>query len=109
VVWVTTSAAPASAHAAASDWSLRPLTSLIMCAPAPSAARATGPRQVSTDTSAPRAASRPITGTTRSISVSTGTASVSVRPDSPPTSTIAAPSSTSLIPRSASSSGCFGP
>ncbi len=104
-----TSAAPASAHAAATDSSLSPLTSLIMCAPAASAARATGPRQVSTDTSVPPAASRSITGTTRSISISTGTASVSVRPDSPPTSTIAAPSCTSRRPRSASSSGSFGP
>ncbi len=106
---VITSAAPASAHAAATDSSLRPLTSLIMCAPASSAARATGPRQVSTDTSVPPAASRSTTGTTRSISISTETASVSVRPDSPPTSTIAAPSSTSRTPRSATSLGSLGP
>ena len=108
-MWVITSAAPASAHAVATDSSLRPLTSLIMCAPASSAARATGPRQVSTDTSAPAAAKRSITGTTRSISTSTSTASVSVRPDSPPTSTIAAPSSASSSPCSVSSSGSFGP
>ena len=98
-VCVITSAAPVSAHAPAMLSSLSPLTSLIIAAPASSAARATGPRQVSTDTSAPSAARRSTSGTTREISSSTGTASVSVRPDSPPTSTIAAPSSSSAWAR----------
>jgi hypothetical protein len=108
-VWVITRAAPLAAHACATPSSLSPLTSLIICAPAASAARATEPRQVSTDTVIPAAARRFTSDTTRAASSSAGIAWVSVRPDSPPTSTIAAPASICAVAFAASSSSVLGP
>ena len=94
-----TSAAPAAAQASAISGSRRPLTSLIMAAPAASAAWATGAFQVSTETIRPSAASRSTRGTTRSISTSGGSGSALVTPDSPPTSIISAPCSVSSSAR----------
>ena len=74
-------------------------TSLRMQAPAASAALITDARLVSTETATPRAASASTTGTTRRSSSSSGTASAPGRVDSPPTSTMAAPSDTISSPR----------
>jgi hypothetical protein len=74
------------------------VTSLIMRAPAATAADATSGFRVSIDTLAPSAARASITGSTRRNSSSTGTGSAPGRVDSPPTSTQSAPSSSSRRP-----------
>ena len=69
--------------------------SLIIAAPASSAARATSRFHVSTETGTPSAASAATSGTTRAISTSGGVVAVYVTPDSPPTSMMSAPAATS--------------
>ena len=94
---ITTNPAPLSALTRATVASSRPPdTSFTMCAPADTAASATVPFTVSTETTASgRSASTPrITGSTRRISSTALTGSAPCgRVDSPPMSTRSAPSS----------------
>ena len=92
---MTTSAAPDAAATSASSGSASPLTSLMIAAPASTAARATSGFHVSTETVTPAATSRSTSGTTRPASTSAGVTSVYVTPDSPPTSMRSAPAATS--------------
>ncbi len=87
---------PASHEAATSTiaGSRKPETSLMMLAPAHTAARATSACRVSMLTHMPRSASARTTAMVRASSSSIGTASAPGRVDSPPTSIIWAPSST---------------
>ena len=83
--------APASATTPASSGSPRSaVTSLTSSAPSSSARRATSAFEVSIETGTPASPSR--TGTTRRSSSSSATPAATGRVDSPPTSTIAAPS-----------------
>ena len=75
----------------------RAVTSLTSSAPSSSARRATSAFEVSIDTGRPRSSSS--TGTTRRSSSSSETAAAPGRVDSPPTSTIAAPSASIARPR----------
>ena len=87
-----TQGTPASATVRAMCGSARPPeTSLIMLAPASTAAAATAARVVSTVTRTPAATRSRITGTTRAVSVAASTRSAPGRVDSPPTSTRSAP------------------
>ncbi len=81
-----------------------PDTSLTRTAPASSAAAATDALVVSTEQSMPSAASAAITGTTRSRSVPASMRWAPGRVDSPPTSTMTAPSATSCRPRAIAAS-----
>ena len=76
-----------------------------MRAPASRQARATAARRVSIETTTPRPASASTTGRTRRSSSSAGTAGQPGRVDSPPTSTMSAPSETKRRP---SSMACAG-
>ena len=71
---------------------VRPETSLTSIAPASTAASAVSARMVSMLTLTPAATSARTTGRTRACSSSTGTRSAPGRVDSPPTSTMSAPS-----------------
>ena len=87
--------APATTPAISGSWRNAD-TSFTIRAPACSAASATAALRVSTETIGPtEAAKRSITGTTRSSSSPSDTGSAPGRVDSPPTSTIAAPSAAS--------------
>ena len=103
---ISTIPAPAPLTTASIRSSRAPVTSLTMQAPASSAAAATSGLRVSTEMGiVSAAASRLITGTTRSRSSSAGTASAPGRVDSPPTSITSAPSAAIARPRSAAASG----
>ena len=69
--------------------------SLMMVAPAVTAARATAALRVSMETRAPLAASASTTGNTRRSSSASGTGRAPGRVDSPPTSMMSAPSAIS--------------
>src|ERR687892_304195 len=98
----TTTGTPSPAKASSIPGSRAPDTSLTTTAPASRAARATSGLRVSieigTSTLATSAAKRLITGRTRLSSSSTVTWSDPGRVDSPPTSTMAAPSSAIATP-----------
>ena len=94
---------PYSAATRTISGSSKPETSLRMCAPASSAARATPGWRVSTETSTPRATRASITGTTRAISSSCPTGVKPGRVDSPPTSMRSAPSSSILSAQASAS------
>ena len=79
---------------------VKPVTSFRIEAPSLAAMRATSGWRVSTDTMAPAAASSRMTGTTRRASSSGSTAVNPGRVDSPPTSMMSAPSSSSRKPHS---------
>ena len=76
-----------------------------MRAPAPTASRATSLRMVSTDTTAPSAASAVMTGMTRASSSSTSGRVAPGRVDSPPTSRMSAPATRSSRPWAIAASG----
>ncbi len=80
----TAASLPASASSAPGACSAR--TSLIIAAPAASAARITAGFIVSTETTIPAAASSFVSGTTRAISSSSSTGAAPGRVDSPPMS-----------------------
>ncbi len=77
---------------------VRPLTSLMIVAPAANAASMTAALRVSIDTVTPCSASAATTGRTRRSSSSSGTSTAPGRVDSPPTSTMSAPSAASRKP-----------
>jgi hypothetical protein len=79
--------------------------SLIMRAPAAIAARITAALRVSIETSTPALASASITGAVRLISSSAEIASAPGRVDSPPTSTMSAPSARSCKPCATAAAG----
>ncbi|MCW0466050.1 hypothetical protein NB705_003123 [Xanthomonas sacchari] len=90
---ISTTGTPSSAAASSAPGWRRACTSLIMPAPAATAARITSGLKVSTlNGSAVCAASRSITGITRRSSSSTGTGVAPGRVDSPPMSSTSAPS-----------------
>src|SRR4029453_9617668 len=98
------SAAPGGATPAARSGSpRRAVTSLTSAAPSSSARRATSALAVSIETGTPSSSSS--TGTTRHSSSSAETPAEPGRVDSPPTSTIAAPSSTMRRADSTATSG----
>src|SRR5690348_16028831 len=96
---------PSSAAASSAPSRRSAYTSLIMPAPAATAARITCGREVSMEIgTVVRAASDSIAGSTRRNSSSTETSSAPGRVDSPPTSSMSAPSSTMRTPCATASS-----
>ncbi len=103
---MATYAAPVAATVSSMRGSASPPeTSLTMSAPASRAASATSLRIVSTDTVAPSAASAVMTGTTRASSSSTSGRVAPGRVDSPPTSRMSAPATSSSRPCAIAASG----
>ncbi len=103
---MATNGTPASRTTAAMSGSARPpLTSLTISAPASSAADAISARMVSMLTTAPAATRPRTTGSTRPDSSSALTRCAPGRVDSPPTSTMSAPSCTSDMPWVMAASG----
>ena len=90
---------------------VKPVTSLMMEAPSFTAMRATSGWRVSMETIAPASARARITGITRLASSSGVTGVKPGRVDSPPTSMMSAPSSSSFMPQAmaASASQCSPP
>ena len=96
---IATAPQPAAAATARARGSQKPSMLFHAAAPTASAACATSILRASIDTAAPAPASASITGKTRRFSASASTCAAPGRVDSPPTSTMSAPSSSIRRPR----------